>query len=103
MKSRFIPLYGDIQAEQKPAVYSRVLNFTLSFIRLRHTMSLPDATLAQREAIQKVATGPARDALTCSAAICLHQLGRTDSQAGAADTVRQILDNGKALALFQVQ
>jgi anthranilate phosphoribosyltransferase len=56
-----------------------------------------------REAIQKVATGPARDALTYSAAICLHHLGRADSLGGAADTVRQVLDNGKTLALFQAQ
>ena len=41
--------------------------------------------------------------LTYSAAIFLYRLGRADSLAGAADTVRQVLDNGKALALFQAQ
>ena len=46
-------------------------------------------------------SGPARDALTYSAAICLHHLGRSGSLADAADTVRGVLDNGKALARFQ--
>ena len=45
-------------------------------------------------------TGPARDALTYAAAICLHHLGQETSLASAADTVRQILDSGKALAHF---
>ena len=47
--------------------------------------------------------GPARDALTYSAAICLHHLGRTGSLAEAADVARGVLDSGKALARFQAQ
>lgn len=47
--------------------------------------------------------GAARDALTYSAAICLHHLGRAASLVEAADIVRGVLDNGKALALFQAQ
>ena len=48
-------------------------------------------------------SGPARDALTYSAAICLHHLGHADSLAAAADAARAVLDNGKALGLFQAQ
>ena len=47
--------------------------------------------------------GPARDALTYAAAICLHHLGRETSLAGAAAFARQVLDSGKALAHFQAQ
>ena len=48
-------------------------------------------------------TGPARDALTYAAAICLHHLGRESSLSSAADAVRQVLDSGKALAHFNAQ
>jgi len=48
-------------------------------------------------------SGPARDALTYAAAICLHHLGRENSLASAADKARQVLDSGKALALFKAQ
>ncbi len=45
-------------------------------------------------------TGPARDALTYAAAICMHHLGRENTLADAADAVRKVLDTGKALAHF---
>jgi anthranilate phosphoribosyltransferase len=48
-------------------------------------------------------SGPARDALTYAAAICLHHLGRETSLARAAEYARQVLDSGKALAHFSAQ
>jgi len=48
-------------------------------------------------------SGPARDALTYAAAICLHHLGRETSLARAAECARQVLDSGKALAHFSAQ
>ena len=48
-------------------------------------------------------TGPARDALTYTTAICLHHLGRENSLASAADAARQVLDSGKALAHFNAR
>jgi anthranilate phosphoribosyltransferase len=48
-------------------------------------------------------SGPARDALSYAAAICLYHLGRETSMASAADKARQVLDSGKALALFNAQ
>lgn len=45
-------------------------------------------------------TGPVRDALVYSGALCLWHLQRT-SLTQAADNIRKVLDNGKALAQFQ--
>ncbi|MGH8671191.1 MAG: anthranilate phosphoribosyltransferase [Burkholderiales bacterium] len=42
--------------------------------------------------------GPTRDALVSAGALCLWHLGRYASLGAAADAVREVLDNGKALA-----
>ena len=47
------------------------------------------------------ARGATRDALVCAGALCLWHLRRHDSLAGAAHAVREVLDNGAALAHFQ--
>ncbi len=44
------------------------------------------------------APGPTRDALICAGALCLWHLRRRDSLQAAADAMRQVLDNGQALA-----
>ena len=46
-------------------------------------------------------TGSARDCLVYSASICLHRLGRSKTMAEAAETVREILDSGAALARLE--
>jgi len=46
-------------------------------------------------------TGPTRDSLVYSGAICLHHLARHDSLQSAADAVRKVLDSGEALERFQ--
>ena len=46
-------------------------------------------------------TGPARDALIYTAAVCLQHLGHQPSVAKAAEDVRAVLDSGEALARFQ--
>jgi len=48
-------------------------------------------------------SGPARDALSYAAAICLHHLGRETSLARAAESARQALDSGRALAHFNAR
>ncbi len=45
--------------------------------------------------------GPARDSLVYGCAIMLSHLGRSDSMATAADSVRKVLDSGKALTHFK--
>ncbi|NOZ37532.1 MAG: anthranilate phosphoribosyltransferase [Gammaproteobacteria bacterium] len=52
------------------------------------------------EALQGKA-GSARDCLVYSASICLHRLGRSGTLAEAAETVREILDSGAALARLE--
>ncbi len=52
------------------------------------------------EALQGKA-GPARDCLVYSASICLHRLGRSETLAEAAESVRKILDSGAALARLE--
>ncbi|HEB55236.1 MAG TPA: anthranilate phosphoribosyltransferase [Gammaproteobacteria bacterium] len=52
------------------------------------------------EALQGKA-GSARDCLVYSASICLHRLGRSETLAEAAETVRKILDSGAALARLE--
>ena len=47
------------------------------------------------------AQGATRDALVCAGALCLWHLRRRDSLAAAAHAVREVLDNGAALARFQ--
>ena len=47
------------------------------------------------------APGPTRDALVCAGALCLWHLRRRDSLQAAAEAVRQVLDNGQALARIQ--
>ena len=44
------------------------------------------------------ASGATRDALVCAGALCLWHLRRRDSLAAAAAAVREVLDNGRALA-----
>lgn len=46
-------------------------------------------------------TGPAHDSLVYASAITLYHLGREDSLANAAETVRKVLDSGKAFACFK--
>ncbi|MGI9302261.1 MAG: anthranilate phosphoribosyltransferase [Gammaproteobacteria bacterium] len=45
--------------------------------------------------------GPTRDALTYGAAACLWHLGRSESMAAAAQSVRAVIDSGSALAHFR--
>jgi len=45
--------------------------------------------------------GPARDCLVYSASICLHRLGRGETLAESAETVRKTLDSGAALARLE--
>lgn len=45
--------------------------------------------------------GPTRDSLVYAAALCLWHLKRHGTLKDAADTVRRVLDSGKALAHFQ--
>ncbi len=47
------------------------------------------------------AHGATRDALVCAGALCLWHLRRRDSLPAAAQAVREVLDNGKALARVQ--
>ena len=47
------------------------------------------------------APGATRDALVCAGALCLRHLRRRDSLTAAAQAVREVLDNGKALAHLQ--
>ena len=44
------------------------------------------------------ARGATRDALVCAGALCLWHVRRRDSLTAAADAVREVLDNGEALA-----
>lgn len=61
------------------------------------------ATAAAQAGLEALggAPGPTRDALTCAGALCLWHLRRRDSLQAAADAVRQVLDNGQALARIQ--
>ena len=47
------------------------------------------------------ALGATRDALVCAGALCLWHLRRRDSLTDAANAVREVLDNGDALARIQ--
>ena len=47
------------------------------------------------------AQGATRDALVCAGALCLWHLRRRGSLTAAAHAVREVLDNGEALARFQ--
>jgi anthranilate phosphoribosyltransferase len=47
--------------------------------------------------------GPTREGLVFSAALCLWHVGRYDSVPAAARAVREVLDNGRALARMQGQ
>ncbi|MCB1864785.1 MAG: anthranilate phosphoribosyltransferase [Chromatiales bacterium] len=69
------------------------------------------AITASAEAIAKVTVetgraalsgqaGPARDALVAAGALVLQHLGRADSLRAAADQIRAVLDDGRALARF---
>jgi len=66
-----------------------------------------DATAVAKAAAQagldalRGAPGPTRDALVCAGALCLWHLRRRDSLQAAAEAVRQVLDNGQALARIQ--
>jgi len=64
---------------------------------------LDTAAVAQAAAQAGVAAlkgqaGPTRDCLVYGAALCLWHLGRHDSLREAADAVRRVLDDGRALA-----
>ncbi len=58
------------------------------------------AIAAAREGMDALSgvPNPARDVLISTGALCLWQLRRRDSLRSAADAVRQVLDNGEALA-----
>ncbi|VAX14374.1 Anthranilate phosphoribosyltransferase like [hydrothermal vent metagenome] len=58
------------------------------------------AAEAGMEALQGKA-GSAYDCLVYSASICLHSLGRSETLAKAAETVRKILDSGAALTRLE--
>ncbi len=45
--------------------------------------------------------GSARDCLVYSASICLNRPGRSKTLAETADTVREVLDSGVALARLE--
>ena len=70
------------------------------------TSPLDTAAIAQAAAdagleAMRGAQGATRDALVCAGALCLWHLRRRDSLAAAAQAVREVLDDGKALARFQ--
>ena len=91
--SRAVPLPKDLPAAQA------LDNIATPFDVEAAAQAAADAGLVAL----KGQSGPARDALTYAAAICLHHLGREDSLASAANAVRQVLDSGKALAHFNAQ
>ncbi|MBI3563182.1 MAG: anthranilate phosphoribosyltransferase [Gammaproteobacteria bacterium] len=89
--TRAIPLPKDLQpSEHKPDAVANPFD--------------PDAVAARTAEVGLEALhgkpGPARDSLIYAAALVLRHLGRAADLTTAATRVRQVLDNGKALAHF---
>jgi len=65
------------------------------------TAAIAQAAAAAGLEAMRGAPGATRDALVCAGALCLWHLRRRDPLAAAAHAVREVLDNGEALARFQ--
>jgi len=65
------------------------------------TLAIAEAAAHAGLAAMRGARGATRDALVCAGALCLWHLRRRDSLTAAAHAVREVLDNGDALARIQ--
>ena len=65
------------------------------------TLAIAAAAAHSGLAAMRGARGATRDALVCAGALCLWHLRRRDSLTAAAHAVREVLDNGDALARIQ--
>ena len=65
------------------------------------TVAIAQAAAHAGLAAMRGARGATRDALVCAGALCLWHLHRRDSLTAAAHAVREVLDNGDALARIQ--
>lgn len=65
------------------------------------TAAIAQAAAAAGLEAMRGAPGATRDALVCAGALCLWHLRRRDSLPAAAQAVREVLDNGEALARAQ--
>jgi len=90
----------EVRAAPLPEALTRELNTDRITGSADTTVAAEAAAQAGLEALDGK-TGPTRDALVCSTALCLWHLGRYNTLRTAADAVRTMLDSGAVLARLQ--
>jgi len=93
--------WGIVQALRAPQIPGRENAETSDETAPLDTVAVAKAAACAGLEALHGAPGAMRDALVCAGALCLWHLRRRESMAAAADAVREVLDNGEALARIQ--